>query len=75
MNFIDKDGNSLLPFAKSEEVFEEWKRMSKGRPCDYSGMSHTKLTSSSSIQGPCNEEHPEGKERLFNGNVFFTDID
>jgi len=25
MNFKNKDGNPLLPFTNSEEVFEEWK--------------------------------------------------
>jgi ferredoxin-nitrate reductase len=75
MNFKDKDGNPLLPFKSSEEVFEECEKMSKGRPCDYSGMSYAKLTGGSVIQWPCNEEYPEGKERLFNDNIFFTDID
>jgi ferredoxin-nitrate reductase len=75
MDFKDKDGNPLLPFTNSEQVFEEWKKMSKGRPCDYSGMSYAKLTGGSGIQWPCNEEYPEGKERLFDDNVFFTDID
>lgn len=29
----------------------------------------------SGIQWPCNEKYPEGKKRLFDDNVFFTDID
>jgi hypothetical protein len=37
-------------------------------------MSYAKLTGSSSIQLPCNEKYPEGKERLFNDNIFFTGI-
>jgi ferredoxin-nitrate reductase len=49
--------------------------MSKGRPCDYSGMSYAKLSGGSGMQWPCNEEYPQGKERLFNDNVFFTDVD
>jgi ferredoxin-nitrate reductase len=65
MNFKDKDGNPLLLFKSSEEVFEEWKKMSKGRPCDYSGMSHAKLTGGSGIQWPCDEEYPEGKRTSF----------
>jgi ferredoxin-nitrate reductase len=48
--------------------------MSKSRPYDYSGMSYAKPTRGSGIQWLCNEEYPDGKERLFNDNVF-TDID
>jgi ferredoxin-nitrate reductase len=75
MEFKDKDGQSLMSWKTSEEVFNEWRKMSKGRPCDYSGLSYEKLTGGSGIQWPCNETYPLGKERLFDDNVFFTDID
>jgi ferredoxin-nitrate reductase len=75
MGFKDKDGNDLLPWSEPEEVFEAWKVLSKGRPCDYSGLSYEKLTGGSGIQWPCNDDHPEGKERLFDDGVFFTDVD
>lgn len=75
MDFRDKDGNPLLPWTRPEQAFNEWKRMSKGRPCDYSGMSYDKLTGGSGVQWPCNEENPAGKERLFGDGIFFTDID
>lgn len=75
MDFKDKDGKPLCPYKNSEEVFNEWRKMSKGRPCDYSGMSYEKLTGGSGIQWPCNEEYPEGKERLFDDGKFFTDIE
>jgi ferredoxin-nitrate reductase len=74
MDFRDKDGKPLCPWTTSEEVFEEWKKMSKGRPCDYSGLSYAKLTGGSGIQWPCNDKYPQGKERLFEDGVFFTDI-
>lgn len=38
MGFQDKDGQSLFPFKDAADVFEAWKRVSKGRPCDYSGL-------------------------------------
>jgi anaerobic selenocysteine-containing dehydrogenase len=75
MGFKDKDGQPLMPFKNSEEVFEAWKKMSKGRPCDYSGMSYDKLTGGSGIQWPCNEEAPFGTERLFSDKKFFTGLD
>jgi ferredoxin-nitrate reductase len=75
MGFKDKDGEDLLPWTNSEQVFEEWKKLSKGRPCDYSGLSYEKLTGGSGIQWPCNEDNPFGTERLFTDGKFFTDID
>ncbi|TKA66472.1 hypothetical protein B0A49_09842 [Cryomyces minteri] len=75
MDFRNKDGEPLMPWSEPEEVFEAWKKLSKGRPCDYSAMTYEKLTGGSGIQWPCNEEHPYGKERLFDDNHFFTDLD
>lgn len=75
MEFKDKDGKDLMPWTKPEEVFEAWKRVSAGRPCDYTGMTYDLLTGGSGIQWPCNKEYPQGKERLFEDGVFFTDMD
>jgi ferredoxin-nitrate reductase len=74
MGFKDKDGNELMPWTKPEEVFEAWKKLSFGRPCDYSGMSYNKLSGGSGIQWPCNQQYPHGKERLFGDGHFPTDI-
>ncbi|KAL6230647.1 hypothetical protein BDW75DRAFT_244609 [Aspergillus navahoensis] len=38
MDFKDKEGRPLIPFTHPEEVFEEWKRMSSGRPLDCSDL-------------------------------------
>lgn len=73
MEFKDKDGEPLIKWSTPEEAFEAWKKCSKGRPCDYSGMSYEKLTGGSGIQWPCNEEYPDGKERLYTDGVFNTD--
>lgn len=75
MGFKDKDGQDLLPWKTPEEVFDAWKSVSAGRPCDYTGMSYDLLTGGSGIQWPCNEKYPTGKERLFEDGVFFTNID
>ncbi|RYP47391.1 hypothetical protein DL768_006559 [Monosporascus sp. mg162] len=75
MGFRDRDGNDLLPWTTSEEVFEAWKKLSAGRPCDYTGLTYEKLTGGSGIQWPCNEANPQGTERLFTDGHFFTDID
>lgn len=75
MDFQDKDGAPLIKWSTPEETFEAWKQCSKGRPCDYSGLSYAKLTGGSGIQWPCNEEYPEGKERLYTDGVFNTRAD
>jgi ferredoxin-nitrate reductase len=72
MEFKDKDGGPLIKWTTPEETFEEWKRCSKGRPCDYSGMSYKKLTGGAGIQWPCNEKYPDGKERLYTDGIFNT---
>ncbi|MCW3109945.1 MAG: nitrate reductase [Segetibacter sp.] len=75
MNFRDKDGAPLIKWKTAEEVFEGWKVCSKGRPCDYSGMSYAKLSEGSGIQWPCNEQFPNGMPHLYTEGKFNTDID
>ena len=52
-------------FKSSRDIFEEIKRVSKGRLCDYSGMSYELIEKLGGVQWPCNEEYPEGKKRLY----------
>src|SRR5205085_9464611 len=75
MGFRDKDGQPLIKWNTPEEAFEAWKFCSKGRPCDYSGLSYEKLSKGSGIQWPCNEEYPDGKERLYTDGKFNTAYD
>ena len=75
MDFRDKDGAPLITWREPEEVFEAWKECSRGRPCDYSGMSYAKLTGGSGIRWPCNEQFPDGTERLYTDAVFNTGAD
>jgi anaerobic selenocysteine-containing dehydrogenase len=75
MDFRDKDGQPLIKWSDAEGAFEAWKICSKGRPCDYSGMSYEKLSRVSGIQWPCNDEFPDGCEHLYVGGVFNTAAD
>lgn len=75
MGFKDKDGNSITPWSTPKEVFDAFTKMTKGRPCDYSQLDYDKLTGGSGIQWPCNSQYPCGKERLFEDDQFFTDIE
>ena len=72
MDFRDKDGEPLVKWTDASGAFEDWKRMSEGRPCDYSGMSHQRLRESGPIQWPCNAQYPTGKERQYEDGVFNT---
>jgi len=75
MGFADRDGNPLLGFSTPEQAFDEFKRVSAGRPCDYSAMTYELLRGSRGIQWPCNAEHPEGCERLYTSHRFPTHAD
>jgi anaerobic selenocysteine-containing dehydrogenase len=70
MDFRDKDGGPLVSWHDPSSAFEAWKRRSAGRPCDYTGLSHERLRAApSGIQWPCDEQHPEGTERLYADGV------
>jgi anaerobic selenocysteine-containing dehydrogenase len=71
MDFRDKDGAALVKWSDSEGAFRSWQECSRGRPCDYSGMSYAKLRGGP-IQWPCNDEFPEGRERQYEDGVFNT---
>ena len=68
-------GHPLIPFAEPREAFEEWRRVSRGRPCDYSGMTYELILEHGAIRWPCNEQHPTGSERLYEDLRFWTGID
>lgn len=75
MDFRDKDGEPLIKWSDAKGAFEAWKTCSHGRPCDYSGMTYEKLSSVSGIQWPCNEQFPDGCERLYVDGIFNTAAD
>ncbi|MFL6249827.1 MAG: molybdopterin oxidoreductase family protein, partial [Actinomycetes bacterium] len=73
MGFTDKDGAPLIKWDDPESAFEAWKACSKGRPCDYSGLTYAKLRGGSGIQWPCTDQAPEGTERLYADGRFWSD--
>ncbi|WP_462409619.1 molybdopterin oxidoreductase family protein [Neobacillus sp. Marseille-QA0830] len=75
MDFKDRDGRPLITYTTPEEAFNEWRKVSKGRPCDMSGMTYEKMERLGGIQWPCNEQFPNGKERLYTDNRFPTNVD
>ncbi|MFI7658496.1 molybdopterin oxidoreductase family protein [Micromonospora parva] len=75
MDFRDRDGQPLIDWSGPEEAFEAWKECSRGRPCDYTGITYDRLRGGSGIQWPCTDEHPDGTERLYTDGHFPTDPD
>ncbi|MCY1159406.1 MAG: hypothetical protein MOP51_2431, partial [Citricoccus sp.] len=71
----DKDGEPLVKWRTPEEAFEAWKECTRGRPCDYTGLSYERLRGGSGIQWPCTDEHPDGTERLYQEGAFWSDPD
>ena len=75
LGFKDRDGVPLIPFQEPRDAFEEWRKVSKGRPCDYSGMTYELILEMGAVRWPCNERHPRGAERLYEDLKFWTGID
>jgi anaerobic selenocysteine-containing dehydrogenase len=71
----DKDGEPLVKWTTPEEAFEAWKTCTRGRPCDYTGLSYDKLRGGSGVQWPCNDEHPDGTERIYVDGQFWSHPD
>jgi assimilatory nitrate reductase catalytic subunit len=56
-------------WKQPRDAFNEWKKVSSGRLCDYSGMSYELIEELGGIQWPCNEKYPKGKARLYDENM------
>jgi anaerobic selenocysteine-containing dehydrogenase len=68
--------DDLFPgWSSAADAFEEWKRVSRGRLCDYSGMSHDAIERAGGLQWPCPEGTSDGHaepRRLYTDGVFET---
>ena len=58
MGFRDKDGAPLIKWDTPEEAFEAWKACTRGRPCDYTGLSYEKLSRATEFHGPATRPIP-----------------
>ncbi|RBY81578.1 molybdopterin oxidoreductase family protein [Blastococcus sp. TF02A-26] len=75
LDLRDKDGAPLVKWSDPEGAFEGWKACSKGRPCDYSGLSYDKLRGGSGIQWPVTEDAPDGTEHIYADGRFWAQPD
>jgi assimilatory nitrate reductase catalytic subunit len=58
----------------AEDAFGEWRRVSAGRLCDYSGITYARIEAAGGVQWPCpvGEESPGGQARLYSDGRFGT---
>jgi len=56
------------------DAFAEWRRVSAGRPCDYSGISYERIDAAGGVHWPCPEGDDDvpltGTPRLYGDRVF-----
>ena len=68
--------DELFPgWSSPRDAFEEWRRVSAGRLCDYSGMTYEAIEAHGGIQWPfpAGATHPEQSRRLYSDGQFQTD--
>ena len=72
--FAHKMGLSrFFPYEKAEDVFEEYKQLTRGTDMDITGITYERLKKQGPIQWPCpNEDHP-GTPRLYTNGKFPTE--
>jgi anaerobic selenocysteine-containing dehydrogenase len=75
LDLRDRHGHPLITWRAAEACFDAFKAATRGRPCDYTGLTYDKLRGSAGIQWPCNDEHPDGTERLYADLRFPTAAD
>jgi len=54
-----------FPYNSPEEVFEEWKKITRGRICDMNGVTYERLRGNVGPQLPCPDSDHPGTARLF----------
>jgi anaerobic selenocysteine-containing dehydrogenase len=68
-------GELFPAWCSPRDAFEEWKRVSAGRLCDYSGMTYEEIEERGGIQWPfpAGATNPEATRRLYVDGVFQTE--
>jgi len=72
------DGVHKLLFDKWKkpiDAFNEFKELTRGQLCDYSGMTYELMEEHGGIQWPCNSERPLGTKRLYSSDMPFRTPD
>lgn len=72
MDFRRNDGQPLLDWSAPEEAYRAWQECSRGRPCDYTGISYDDLRRESGIRWPRAEGQATSTDRLYADAEFPT---
>jgi anaerobic selenocysteine-containing dehydrogenase len=75
MGFTDLDGEPVVKWRTPKAAFDAWRECTRGRLCDYTGLSYDKLRRGTGIPWPCNDDAPDGTDRLYADAVFPTDTE
>jgi ferredoxin-nitrate reductase len=59
-------------YSNAAEVWDEFRLLTKGRPCDMVGMTSARLRSERHLQWPCPEENHPGTKRRYLDRQFST---
>lgn len=73
MNLRRDDGRPLLEWTGPHDAYRAWQECSRGRPCDYTGISYDDLRRESGIRWPRRVGEPASTDRLYGDGVFPTD--
>ncbi|MGO4534700.1 molybdopterin oxidoreductase family protein [Leifsonia sp. 2MCAF36] len=73
MDFRRNDGRPLLEWTGPEDAYRAWQDASRGRPCDYTGISYDDLRRESGIHWPRREGETESQLRLYTDFEFPSD--
>ncbi|WP_426625673.1 molybdopterin oxidoreductase family protein [Leifsonia sp. McL0607] len=65
MDFRRNDGGPLLDWRGPEDAYRAWQECSRGRPCDYTGISYDDLRRESGIHWPRREHETKSVIRLY----------
>jgi len=63
----------FFPYEKAEDVFEEYKQLTRGRDMDITGITYQRLQTEGPIQWPCPAETHPGTPRLYTEGKFHTE--
>ncbi|HYG56709.1 MAG TPA: molybdopterin-dependent oxidoreductase [Symbiobacteriaceae bacterium] len=63
---------NLFPFKNTADAFEEIKKMTAGRPNDYSGVTYARIEENKGLQWPVKEPDSTGTPRLYTDGKFNT---
>jgi anaerobic selenocysteine-containing dehydrogenase len=61
-----------FPYASAAEIFDEYAALTAGRPCDCSGLSHSRLREHGAVQWPAPDAAHGGTPRLYADGRFPT---